>query len=154
MFSRKKKPCSSDLRQRRPCRSAGFTLLEVMVAVALIAIALITLIGAQSQSVAIATGSRFDAMASLLAQWKLTELSLEEFAQLNSDSGNFGEEYPHFFWKSEVRELAEDETGIKGTRDLLKAVDVTISVDQDKTRTYTVRTIVYKKPAGQGADGR
>jgi len=154
MFSRKKKPCSSDLPQRRACLSAGFTLLEVMVAVTLIAIALVTLIGAQSQSVAIATGSRFDAMASLLAQWKLTELSLQDFAQLNSDTGNFGEEYPHFFWKAEVRELAEDETGIKGARDLLKAVDVTISVDQDKTQTYTVRTIVYKKPAGQGADAQ
>lgn len=116
-----------------------------MIAVALIAIALVTLIGAQSQSVAIATGSRFDAMASLLAQWKLTELSLQDFAQLSSGTGNFGEEYPHFSWKSEVKELAEDDTGIKGSGGLLKAIDVTLSEDQDKTRTYTVRTIVYKK---------
>ena len=34
---------------------SGFTLLEVMVAVAVIAIAFVTLIGAQSQSVSIAT---------------------------------------------------------------------------------------------------
>jgi len=147
MFSRIKKPCSSDLPRRSVCLSAGFTLLEVMIAVALIAIALVTLIGAQSQSVAIATGSRFDAMASLLAQWKLTELSLQDFAQLSSGTGNFGEEYPHFSWKSEVKELAEDDTGIKGSGGLLKAVDVTLSEDQDKTRTYTVRTIVYKKRA-------
>jgi general secretion pathway protein I len=117
-----------------------------MIAVALIAIALVTLIGAQAQSVSMATGARFDAMASLLAQWKLTELSLLDFAQLTSGTGDFGEEHPHFSWKSEVSELAESETGIKGANGLLKALDVTVMVDQDQTRTYTVRTIVYKKP--------
>ena len=126
--------------------SAGFTLLEVMVAVALIAITLVTLLGAQAQSVSIANGSRFDAMASLLAQWKLTEFSLQDYEQLASSEGNFGEEYPHFSWKSEVNELAEDETGIKGAKGVLKAVDLTVWFDQDKTRNYIVRTILYKKP--------
>jgi general secretion pathway protein I len=148
MSSRKRKTCfNSPLLGGLRCSSAGFTLLEVMIAVALIAIALVTLIGAQAQSVSIATGSRFETMASLLAQWKLTELSLQEFEQLTGSAGNFGEEYPHFSWKSEINALAEDETGIKGAKDLLKAVDVTVWGDQDTTRTYTVRTILYKKPA-------
>jgi general secretion pathway protein I len=148
MSSRKRKPCFSNRLKGWPCTiSAGFTLLEVMIAVALIAIALVTLIGAQAQSVSIATGSRFDAMASLLAQWKLTELSLQGYEQLTGGEGNFGEEYPHFFWKSEVHELAGDETGIKEAKGLLKTLDVTVLVDQDKARTYTVRTILYKKPA-------
>ncbi|WP_319588002.1 prepilin-type N-terminal cleavage/methylation domain-containing protein [uncultured Desulfobulbus sp.] len=148
MSSRKRKPRFNSRPQGGlRCSSAGFTLLEVMIAVALIAIALVTLIGAQAQSISIATGSRFETMASLLAQWKLTEFNLQDYEQLTSGEGNFGEEYPHFFWKSEVNELAEDETGIKGAKGLLKAVDVTVWVDQDTTRTYTVRTILYKQPA-------
>ena len=148
MSLRKRKPCfNSPLTGCPRYSSAGFTLLEVMIAVALIAITLVTLIGAQAQSVAIATGSRFDTMASLLAQWKLTEFSLQDYEQLSSGEGNFGEEYPHFFWKSEVSELTEGDTGIKGSRGLLKAVDLTVMVDQDTTQTYTVRTILYKNPA-------
>jgi len=148
MFLRIKKLCfNSPPEEASGGVSAGFTLLEVMIAVALIAIALVTLIGAQAQSVSLATGSRFDATASLLAQWKLTDFSLENVAQLSSGTGNFGEEYPHFSWKSEVSEIGEDETGIKGSAGLLKAIEVTVMADQDQTRTFTVRTIVYKKPA-------
>ncbi|WP_084312623.1 type IV pilus modification PilV family protein [Desulfobulbus elongatus] len=140
----RRKPCfNRPLAARGRCAS-GFTLLEVMIAVALIAIALVTLIGAQAHSVAIATGARFDAVASMLAQWKLTELSLEDFGQLTGSSGDFGDAYPHFSWKSEVEEVGESESGIKGSGDMLKTVDVTVLVDGDPTRTYTARTIVYK----------
>jgi general secretion pathway protein I len=45
----------------------GFTLLEVMIAVALIAIALTTLLGSQSQSVSFANSAKFETMAALLA---------------------------------------------------------------------------------------
>lgn len=127
-------------------RSAGFTLLEVMIAVALIAIALVTLIGAQAQSVAIATGSRFDTMASMLAQWKLTEVHLQDFEQLNDSTGHFGEQHPHFSWKLEVEETEAAAVGIKGMSGMLKTVDVTILTDQDRNLAFTVRTVVYKNP--------
>ncbi|MCL1980991.1 MAG: prepilin-type N-terminal cleavage/methylation domain-containing protein [Proteobacteria bacterium] len=131
--------------------SPGFTLLEVMIAVALIAIALVTLIGAQARSVAIATGSQFDATASMLAQWKLTELSLQDFEQLTGSSGDFGEAYPHFFWKSEVAEVSESDSGIKGSGDLLKTIDVTILVEGDSAQSYTARTIVFMRQQGSKA---
>ncbi|MCL2790586.1 MAG: prepilin-type N-terminal cleavage/methylation domain-containing protein [Desulfobulbus sp.] len=138
MLLLKRQPCFNEPRQ-----APGFTLLEVMVAVALIAIALVTLIGAQARSVAIATGSQFDVMASMLAQWKLTELSLQDFRLLGGGSGDFGETYSHYSWKAEVDEVSERESGIKGSGDMLKTIDVTILVDDDPTRTYTARTIVY-----------
>ena len=125
-------------------KSAGFTLLEVMLAVSLIAIALVTLIGAQSQSVTIATGSKFDAMASLLAQRKLSDLCLQEFGTVNDGEGDFGEEHPHFRWKSKVTELTEQETGFKGTGGMLKAVDLTISIEEDKALSYSLRTILLR----------
>ncbi len=125
--------------------TSGFTLLEVMVAVAIIAIAIVTLIGAQSQSVAIATNSKFEAAASLLAQWKVAELNLQDYSELTSSSGNFGEDFPNFSWTIEVTELSTGDTGIKGSDGMLKAVDVTIRVDQDASLSYGLQTIVCKK---------
>jgi general secretion pathway protein I len=128
-------------------RISGFTLLEVMVAVAVIAIALVTLIGAQSQSVAIATDSRFDTTASLLAQGKLAELSLMDYTALSDSTGHFGQDFPEFSWKTEVTELSEGDTGIKGSGGTLKAIDMTVLIEEDTKRSYTLRTIVFKKIA-------
>jgi general secretion pathway protein I len=148
MSSRKRKICFNSPYQGRPSAvaQAGFTLLEVMIAVALIAIALVTLIGAQAQSVSIASASRFDAMASLLAQWKLTDMSRQEFEILSNESGNFGKDYPNFSWKAEVNEVGENETGLKGSDGQLKTIDVTVLNDRDPSRIYIVRTIVHKQP--------
>lgn len=129
-----------------PSGIQGFTLLEVMIAVALIAITLVTLLGAQAQSVSIATASRFDTTASLLAQWKVADLHREDYDQVVGSTGHFGEEHPGFSWKTEVDELGEGELGIKGSGDLLKVVDLTILDAQERTRTFMVRTIVMKRP--------
>lgn len=134
----------SEHRPGGPTDNRGFTLLEVMIAVILIAIALVTLIGSQVQSVAMATGSRFDTVASLLAQWKITELRLQEFDQLNSSSGTFEANYPDFSWQSEVRLLEESETGISESRGLLKLVEVTVVDNRDRARTLSIRTVVGK----------
>ncbi len=128
-------------------RISGFTLLEVMVAVAVIAIAFVTLIGAQSQSVAIATDSKFDAMASLLAQGKMAELSLLGYDEINSNAGNFGKDFPDFSWETEVNELHEGDTGIKGSTGMLKTLDMTVLVEANPALSYTVRTIILKKIA-------
>ena len=134
----------------RPCCQAvrgtdGFTLLEVMVAVAVIAIAFVTLIGAQSQSVAIATGSKFDAVASQLGQRQIAELSLLDYNELTRSTGYFGDDFPGFSWKAEVTELSEGDTGIKGSAGMLKAVEVTVQDEQDAAHLYTLKTIVCKK---------
>jgi general secretion pathway protein I len=140
-------PFSSHGREQTFGQVFGFTLLEVMVAVAVIAIAFVTLIGAQSQSVAIATDSRFDTRASLLAQGKMAELSLLDYTALSDSTGDFGKDFPNFSWKAEVTELSEGDTGIKGSGGTLKAVDITVLVEEDINRSYTLRTIVLKKIA-------
>ena len=134
---------SSPFSDRSRPATAGFTLLEVMVAVAVIAIALVTLIGAQSQSVTIATGAKFKAQASLLGQAKMAELSLAAEAELNDGSGDFGSEYPGFTWKAEVSALTEDDTGIPGVAGMLKAIELTVALDQDPNQLYVLRTIVF-----------
>lgn len=133
---------------------AGFTLLEVMIAVAVIAIALVTLLGAQSRSVAIATDSRFDLIAALLAQEKLTELVVAGYAQLETREGDFGREYPDFVWKTEVRILGEDELGLEGAGDLVKRLDLTVSARQDAKLSFTVRTLIGEEPEPLPTEGK
>ena len=123
-------------------RQAGFTLLEMMVSVTIIAIALVTLIGSQSQSVSIATISRFDTVASLLAREKMTELTLGGFDNLSSGDGDFGEDFPEYYWEVEITELSEDDTGISEAPDMLRAVDLIISFGSDGDETFAIREIM------------
>lgn len=131
-------------------RDAGFTLLEVMIAVAIIAIAVVSLLGAQSQSVSLVAGTKFDTTASMLAQWKMSDLLLQDFDELADDQGNFGEDYPQFYWKVQVTELGESDTGLKGLDDRLKALDITVIAHDNERMHYGLRTLVYKATPNQG----
>ena len=133
-------------------KNAGFTLLEVMIAVAIIAIAVVTLLGAQSQSVSLVAGTKFDSMASMLAQWKMSDLLLQDFDELADDQGNFGEDYPQFYWKVQVTELGEGDTGLKGLGDRLKSLDIMVSSHDSEHMRYSLRTLIYKVTPNQGED--
>ncbi len=102
----------------------GFTLLEVLIAVALIAIALTTLLGSQSQSVSFANSAKFETMAALLAQSKMSEIALQQ-ETLASDSGDFGDEYPGYAWEVEVSDISIE--GVDNISDYLKQVDLTVT---------------------------
>lgn len=78
-------------------KNAGFTLLEVMIAMAILAIALTSLFGSQSASVALATETRFNIQAPLLAQMQLARLQSSE--NVVADNGTFGDEFPGFQWE-------------------------------------------------------
>ncbi|NOQ46477.1 MAG: prepilin-type N-terminal cleavage/methylation domain-containing protein [Desulfobulbaceae bacterium] len=128
---------------RKNSAEAGFTLLEVMIAVAIIAIAMVTLIGSQSQSVSIAAISRFDTVASLLARQKLVELETGDYTSLTSDEGYFSDDFAAYHWMVEVTDLNEDDTGIEGTDDMLKAVDLTVTFGEDG-QTFSLRSIIMR----------
>jgi len=59
-------------------RTNGFTLLEVMIAISILAIALTVLLGNQGQSLRLAEESRFAFTASLLMREKLAEFTVSE----------------------------------------------------------------------------
>ncbi|MDY0350868.1 MAG: prepilin-type N-terminal cleavage/methylation domain-containing protein [Desulfobulbaceae bacterium] len=129
--------------------SSGFTFLEVLVAVAIIAIAFVTLIGSQSQSVSVAGDSRFNVDAALLAQQKLAELAMADFDDVYSETGNFEETNPAYWWRTEVRDVYDDETGIPGSGELLKLVELTITLSEEGRQAYVVRTLVMRKPEAE-----
>jgi len=85
----------------------GFTLLEVMVAVAILSITLVALLGSQSRSLSLATEAKFNTVASMLALAKLAEIE-SGLTPLESDSGTFGDDFPGFAWEIETTDAGAD----------------------------------------------
>lgn len=121
---------------------AGFTLLEVMVAVAIIAMSFVSLLGSQSQSISIADISRFETTAAMLAREKLSELQLAGYSELTDGSGQFEDDFSDYAWQNEVRELGETETGIADSDGMLKLLTLKISRGDDPNQTFTVRSVI------------
>jgi general secretion pathway protein I len=116
----------------------GFTLLEVMVAMAILAIAMTTLFSAQSQSLSLATEAKFNTNASLLAGLKLAELASGRLEPADAE-GDFGEDLPGYTWKMEVRDAAADRP--EWSRFLggsLRRIDLAISREGDPS-PYAIR---------------
>jgi general secretion pathway protein I len=128
-----------------PAGESGFTLLEVMVAVAIIAISFVSLLGSQSQSISIATISRFETAASMLAKKKLAEIGSSAAGDLSGSAGDFEDDFSDFHWQTEVNDLTEEETGIPGAEDMLKVVDLVVSRGDDENMVYRVRTVVMAR---------
>ena len=118
----------------------GFTLLEVMVAIALIAIALTAVLGSQSQSVSLAGEARFNTTATLLAQSKMAQIELQDPEDLTADSGDFEEDFPGYTWHLSVSDVMLDRP--ENVSDHLKQVDLTISWGEDEQLQYALR--VYR----------
>ena len=87
-------------------RVRGFTLLEVMVAIAILGIALLGLLGLQHQSMQSVIRAQQSTRASMLAQAVMTEAELERYPDLGRTNGDFESsfpgEFPDFRWQREV----------------------------------------------------
>ena len=117
-------------------------------AVAIMAIAIVPLLGSQSQSVSTAMISRFNTTASLLASAKIAELHLADFSSLNSDQGMFEEPYEDYAYRLEVWTPSEEEVGIQSEDELLKAVELTIILGDDERYIYSVRALIGRSDSG------
>ncbi len=126
----------------------GFTLLEVMVALALIGISLATLLTSQSQGLRLANEAKFNTIAAFLAQRKMAELETVDINDLRSDSGDFSESpsgltdesFSEFYWEVEI-----DGTSIpilEEYADHFKQIDLNIYFGEDRIYEYSIR--LYK----------
>ncbi len=121
-----------------PCnRYSGFTLLEVMVAMAIIAIALTAILGSQSQSVSLAGEARFYTTAAFLAQSKMAEIEAKKIEDLTSDSGDFGDDFPGYVWSVTVSNVMFG--GLEDVSDHLKQIDLGVSWGKDEAYQYRLR---------------
>lgn len=123
-------------------KPSGFTLLEVMVALAIIAIALTAVFGSQSQSLTLASEAKFSTTAALLAQSKMAEIEAQQGEDLTSDSGgDFGEEFPGYIWGLSLKDATFDEP--EGVSDHLKQIDLTISWEENDDYVYRLRLYMF-----------
>ncbi|HUI25146.1 MAG TPA: prepilin-type N-terminal cleavage/methylation domain-containing protein [Candidatus Kryptonia bacterium] len=90
-------------------RRRGFTLLEVLVAVMIIALAFTGLLSLHSRDLALVTRDQDMTRATLLMRELVAQVELfPDYSQLGTASGNF-DGSPGFSWQREVRSTALDE---------------------------------------------
>jgi general secretion pathway protein I len=80
----------------------GFTLLEVMIALAILASVLVVLLGLRNRDGELHRYAADLLEATLLAKQKMTDQELAGFPELGELSGSFGEENPRFSWREVV----------------------------------------------------
>ncbi|MEE8430960.1 MAG: prepilin-type N-terminal cleavage/methylation domain-containing protein [Candidatus Desulfatibia sp.] len=115
----------------------GFTLLEIMVSISIIALVLVSVYRLHAQTISMNQSSRFYTTAPLLAQNKLAELEIKPLDELADDAGNFGDEFPGYSWKVTINDVESETLG--NTAEDLKKIDIIVSFNQDEF-TYDLRT--------------
>lgn len=120
----------------------GFTLLEMMVAVAIIAIALVSVYKLHAQTIGLSAITRFNSTAALLAQSRLALVEARPLADASDDSGDFGSEHPGYTYKIVISDV-ESEI-FKNPGPTLKKIDIEIALNEDeqtyKLSTYRIET--------------
>jgi general secretion pathway protein I len=124
-------------------KPGGFTLLEVLVAIAILAISLTAIYGSQARSLVLASEAQFRITASFLAGMKLAELE-SGTAGLVNDDGGFGDEYPGYSWKTTVENaVLQDIKEFSGIETDARKVEVTVSRQEE----YVYSLHAYIVPA-------
>jgi general secretion pathway protein I len=110
----------------------GFTLLEVMVSVAIIAIVLVSILKLQGQSITMNETIRFYTIAPMRADAKISELTLNPDNFELSSSGDFGDDFPGYAWEVGVEELKIDV--FESPELTLKKIDVGINLNDGELK--------------------
>jgi len=124
----------------RPQSKAGFTLLEIMAAISIIAIVLVTVYRLHAQTLSMNYSARFYTTAPMLAQKKMAEIELEGRENMSDDSGDFGDEFPGYRWQVAVEDVESKALG--NVAENLKKIDILITLNNDEF-TYRVRTYKF-----------
>ena len=128
---------SRRIKRQAQTAAAGFTLLEVLVAVAIVAIALVAFMGLHLSSLDATIRAQDLTTAVLLAQGKMATMG--EFPETGEEQGKFeGPELERFQWSTAVTEhKLEALTG--GQTVTVRRLEVTVYwADGQQTRHYTL----------------
>ncbi|MFH0994488.1 MAG: prepilin-type N-terminal cleavage/methylation domain-containing protein [Pseudomonadota bacterium] len=131
----------------------GFTFIEVLMAVSILAILLVGVHKLQSQMVSMSQTTQFFTLAPLLAQSQMAEMERRHFKDIQKDSGDFGGAYPGYVWSLSMETL-ESEV-LKKLAHPMKKIEVSVSFNKDE-RTYRLRTyrVVSDKAAAETQNKR
>jgi general secretion pathway protein I len=116
---------------------SGFTLLEVLIALAIMAVVLAAVYRMQSQTLSMTTANRFYTIAPMLAQGKMAQLETASDDIIAEDSGDFGEKFPGYSWSVATAEVSSEALGEVGKD--LKQIEVTVALNENEY-VYSIRT--------------
>lgn len=117
---------------------AAFTLVEVMVAIVILAIALTGLTQGITTALASSKESESQATAALFAAGQVELLRAESDLTDGTDQGDCGAALPLYRWKETI-----SPTDIDGLHD----VDVVVENSQTGAEIYELRTLLFEIPA-------
>jgi len=108
----------------------GFTLLEVMVAMSIIAIALTAVFHVQFQTILMNNNARFDITAPLLARSRMTQIETAFEDIPSEERGDFGEVFPGYSWHHVIEDIESETLGEMSSR--LKRIEVMVALNDDE----------------------
>ncbi len=118
----------------------GFTLLEVLVAMSIIAISLTAIYHLQTQTIAMAGATRFYTIAPMLAQQKLAEIEASSEAAEVEEDGEFSEDFAGYAWKMSMEDVESE--SLEEEVQNLKRIDITISLNENEF-SYSLRSYKF-----------
>jgi general secretion pathway protein I len=105
----------------------GFTLLEVIVSVAIIAVLFVSIFRLQSGTINLAAAGKFNIVAPLLAEKVMVQVE-RDLADWSETSGDFGDEYPGYQWECEISDAAFDRIDFIDAENLKRFKEIRITV--------------------------
>ncbi|MCP4115265.1 MAG: prepilin-type N-terminal cleavage/methylation domain-containing protein [Desulfobacteraceae bacterium] len=119
----------------------GFTLLEIMVSLSIVAIVFVSLFKMQSSSILLAGYGKFHSTAPFLARQTLTQIEgdLDDDA---SPSGDFGDGFPGYQWEARITDYQTYDSAIipESAAKRLKRVEIEILRGENR---FTLNTWRY-----------
>ena len=120
----------------------GFILFEILVSLSVMAMVFMALFRMQSATIDLAATGRFNSIAPLLAEMKLSEIDAG-LTDFEDGSGDFGEAYPGYAWACTVSQGSgvslELPVGDTGWMASLRKIDLVIR-DRQSERAFRIST--------------
>ena len=114
--------------------------MEVLVALSVVAIALTAVYRMHTQTLFMDESGRFDTVATMLARQKLADLETIDLAEVNTDSGDFGQTQPGYAWQIQTENV--DSALFKEDGPILKRIQISITRNDEEAR-FTLTTYRY-----------
>ena len=121
----------------RSFSNKGFSLLEIIICLGLIATALMAVFQLQAQNLDLQSESRFITTAHHLSQERLARIRNADGLLPGNSSGDFGEDFPQYIYR-------EDIMPVPGVEHLYKVNLLIALASAEAARNYVVETYLFR----------
>ena len=120
--------------------SRGFTLLEVMISVAIIAFVFVSIFRMQSSTIDLATAGNFNTLAPMLVRKLLNDVE-NDLADWSEFEGDFSDSFPGIQWHLEISEtfFEIDDFISENNQERFKKIEIEI-ISSSGSRSYKINT--------------